>query len=278
MKKRALLSAVLLLSLLVFALPARGQGLEPPIIITPPAPPRWRMDGLEIKYQRVNVTIDDQVATTHIEQLFVNNDNWVLEGTYLFPLPPGATVSQLTMWVDGQAIEAKILPADEARQIYDAIVRQLRDPALLEYVGTSAIQANVFPIPPHEERLVEIEYSQVLQAENGLIRFTYPQSTDLYTNTRLQNQNIRVEVRSNQEIRAIYSPSHSVSIDRDGLFRAVVGYEDTNVAAGHDFELYYTVSPEDIGLNVLSYREPGEDGFFLLLAAPSIEVDPGPGH
>ena len=63
------------------------------------------------------------------------------------------------MWVDGAPIEAKVLAKDEARAIYDAIVRRMRDPALLEYVGTDAIQANVFPIPPGDERKIEIEYS-----------------------------------------------------------------------------------------------------------------------
>ena len=30
---------------------------------------------------------------------------------------------------------------------------------------------------------------------------------------------------------------------------------------------------EDIGLNLLSYKETGQDGFFMLLVAPSVEVD-----
>ena len=241
---------------------------EPPVGI----PPIWRMAGLKIEYQRVNVNIKDQVATTHIEQLFVNDNDQMLEGTYLFPLPQGASVSQLTMWVNGQAIEAKILEKEEAREIYDTIVRQLRDPALLEYVGSNAIQANVFPIPPHEERRVEIEYSQILPAENGLIHYVYPQSTNLYTNIPLENQSIRVDVISDEPIRAIYSPSHPVSVSRDGEYEAVVGYEADDVTPDVDFELYYTVSPEEIGLNLLSYREAGEDGFFMLLVAPNVEA------
>ncbi len=245
---------------------------EPPVILTPVFfPPAF--EGLRIEYQRVNVTIREQVATTHIEQLFVNEGNRPLEGSYFFPLPEGATVSQLTMWVDGTPIEAKILGREEARAIYDAIVRQLRDPALLEYMGSSAIQANVFPIPAHDERRIEIEYSQVLPVDNGLVQYIYPQSTDLYTNTPLDNQSIRVEVQSAEAIRTIYSPSHAVAIERDGDFRAVVGYEASGVTADTNFELYYSVSPEEIGLNLLSYRESGQDGFFVLLAAPSVEVD-----
>jgi Ca-activated chloride channel homolog len=273
MKKRPTLLILLavLLFLISHSATAGAQDILPPPL--PPIPPDWNTNGLRIEYQRVNVTINNQIATTHIDQLFVNEQDWLLEGVYLFPLPAGAAVSQLTMWVDGQAIEAKILEKAEARQIYDAIVRQLRDPALLEYVGTSAIQANVFPIPPRSERRIEIEYQQLLTADNGLFHFIYPQSTHLYTNAPLANQSIRVEVSSNEAIRAIYSPSHPVDISRAGSFRAVTGYEAANVKADQDFELYYSVSPEAIGLNLLSYRESGQDGFFLLLLAPSVEVN-----
>ena len=277
MKQR--LSKPLIVLLFLFSLAVRPALAQDPIDPTPlpprVTPPVWNVDGLRIEYQRVDVTVADQVATTHIEQLFVNPNDWMLEGTYLFPLPEGAAVNRLTMWVDGQPIEAKILEAGEARAIYDQIVRQMRDPALLEYVGHSAIQANVFPIPPRDERLIEIEYSQLLPAENGLIHYVYPQSSNLYTTTPLESQSIRLQVESREEIRAIYSPSHAVAIERDGQFRAVAGYEDQNVLPQQDFELYYTVTPEDIGLNVLSYKERDEDGFFLLLVAPTVEVDPG---
>ncbi|UCG22897.1 MAG: VWA domain-containing protein [Chloroflexota bacterium] len=268
--KKILLPLVLILMSLVLADAAAGQQVDPLPI---PLPPVWDLDGLSIEYQWVDVEIDDQVATTRIDQLFVNDSDRMLEGVYLFPLPKGAAVDELTMWIDGMPIEAKILEADEARKIYDEIVRQLRDPALLEYVGTSAIQANVFPIPPWEERRIEIAYSQVLPAENGLIQFVYPQSTELYSNTALDNQRIRVEVLSDEAIRAIYSPSHPVAIDRDGDYQAVVGFEDSDVLADQDFELFYTIAPEDIGLNLLSYQEEGQDGFFLLLVAPAVDVD-----
>lgn len=287
MKHRTLLVALCIALLAVSAAAARAQDQVPPPNVTesPPGPPEiipcpdcvvplppvWNVEGLEIPYQRVNVTIENQVATTRIEQLFRNPNDWMLEGTYFFPLPPGAAVSELTMWVDGVPIEAKLLAKDEARAIYDAIVRQLRDPALLEYVGTDAIQANVFPIPPGDERKIEIEYSHLLTAENGAFRYAYPQSAGLYTQTPLDEQSIRVEILSNEAIRTLYSPSHRVATDRPGDFRAVVGYEDANVIPADDFELYYTVTPEDIGLTLLSYKEAGEDGFFLLLVAPGIE-------
>ena len=273
MRPKLLLSLLITLFCVIVWQPAHAQ--DDDIVIPEPFPiPEWQMDGLKIDYQRVNVTIDNQIATTRIDQLFVNQNNQWLEGIYLFPLPEGATVTELTMWVDGIPIESKILRKEEARAIYDEIVRQLRDPALLEYVGHDAIQANVFPIPAKSERRIEIEYQQVLPADGGLIHYVYPQSTHLYTNLPLEEQSIRVEITSRDAIRSLYSPSHPVADFRDGDFRAVAGFEESDIVANKDFELYYGMSPESIGVNLISYKEDGEDGYFMLLAAPSVNIDP----
>ncbi|MFC1960161.1 VIT domain-containing protein [Chloroflexota bacterium] len=270
--KRGLLLLVLGLLLLSGALPALADG----IIIPPPPPPGPFTDPpwLTIKYHRVNVTIDNQVTTTRIDQVFVNEGDSVAEGTYIFPVPQGATVSEFTMWVDGQPIQPQLLEAEEARRIYNDIVRQLRDPALLEYVGTNAIRANVFPIPPGDERRIEIEYQEVLDVDNGLVRYVYPLNTERFSARPLEDVSVHVEIISNDPIQSVYSPSHRVAVDQDDDFQVQVGYEERDVTLDTDFTLYYSVSPDDIDLNLLTYRESAdEDGFFLLLVAPPLDVD-----
>jgi Ca-activated chloride channel family protein len=85
---------------------------------------------------------------------------------------------------------------------------------------------------------------------------------------------VNVTIRNNEPLKAIYSPSHDVDVVRRGDHNAVVGYEEYDVKPDRDFVLYYTVSPEDVGLNLLSYKPDRRgDGFFLLLAAPKVEID-----
>ena len=145
-----------LLPLLVLARPAHADG----IIIPEPPPDRptltWRDIPLSIKYHRVEVAIEDQVATTRVDQVFVNDADFAVEGTYMFPLPEDAAISSFDMTVDGQKYEGKLLGREQARAIYEEIVRRQRDPALLEYVGRGAFQASIFPIPPHAERRIEL--------------------------------------------------------------------------------------------------------------------------
>jgi Ca-activated chloride channel family protein len=267
---RFLIAVVLLL---ILAPPVLADGIVIPDPPPDPLPPE--IPWLTIRYHRVDVTIEDQVAITHVEQEFVNEHDWEAEGTYIFPLPEGAAVSEFAMWVDGKRVEGSILQADEARAIYEDIVRRRRDPALLEYVGRGAVQASIFPIPPGGARKIELEYSQVLPVENGLVRYVYPLNTEKFSARPLEEVSVRVEVRSQDAMHAIYSPTHQdrLFVERDGDYRAVVGYEEYDVLPDQDFDLIYTVSHEDVGLNLLTYTESDEDGFFLLMAAPTVEVD-----
>ena len=254
------------------AVPALADGMIIPV--PRPGSPIVDVPYLTVKYHRVTITIDNQVATTRVDQVFVNESQQEVEGTYIFPLPEEAAIGEFTMWVDGQKLAGQVLQREEARRIYEEIVRKRRDPALLEYVGRNAFQASIYPIPAGAERRIEIEYSQVLKLDNGLVEYVYPLNTEKFSAKPLEEVSINVTVKSGEAIKAIYSPSHDVDVVRDGDYRATVGYEESGVKPDRDFVLYYSVSPEDVGLNVISYRPDGKgEGFFLLLAAPKVEID-----
>jgi len=258
--------------LLALAPPACADGIIIPRPLPPDRPP-FRGYPLSIKYHRVTVTIEDQVATTHVDQVFVNDANFAVEGTYVFPLPEGATISEFAMWVEGERFEGELLTKEEARAIYESYVRRQQDPALLEYVGRGAFQVSIFPIPPGDERRIELTYSEILTLDEGLVRYRYPLDTERFSNRPIEDVSINVDITSKEALKAIYSPSHLVVVDRQGDYHARVGYEEYDVKPDRDFDLYFSLSQEDIGLNLLSYKPDDEDGFFLLLLAPKVEID-----
>ena len=268
--KRVTTAWLLIVMLLVSAAPTLAAAPAPPPVMLP----LQMNEGVLIEMHRVNVEIDNQIATTRIEQVFFNDTSSMAEGTYLMPLPVGAAVSDLIMWVNGKPIEAKILDAEEARDTYNQIVRQMRDPALLEYVGAGAIQASVFPIQPQSEVKIEIEYGQLLPVENGLVNYEYPLRTDHLSRRPVQTVSINVRAVSNDPISTVYSPTHSVAVVREGDYGFRVGYESSWVRPESDFSLYYGLSRDEIDVNLLTYRESArEDGFFTLMISPPVSVD-----
>ncbi|MEJ5314338.1 MAG: VIT domain-containing protein [Anaerolinea sp.] len=239
----------------------------------PPVPPR-PMSQLVIRYHHVNVTIQNQLATTRVDQVFYNPNRWAVEGVYLFPLPAGAVVSDFKLWVDDQPVEGKILNAEEARKLYEDTVRSLKDPGLLEYVGRGAVQARVFPIDPGEERRIALEYQQVLVTDHEVIRYAYPLNTEKYSALPLEDVSIEVQIRDQRPVRTVYSSSHAVQIERKNDNEVNVRYTDKNVLPDRDFELLISLG-EGEALHLFSYRDPGDvddaDGFFLMLLAPRIQ-------
>ncbi len=271
--------SIVLISSLILPVSARADGIivpDPPKCDQIPCPPVLiPMDQLVIRYHHVTVTIKDQLAVTHVDQVFFNPNDWTIEGTYIFPIPDDAVVSGFTLWVDGKPVEGQVLDATQARQTYEQIVSSMRDPALLEYIGRGAVQARIFPIAPQGERRIELDYTQALPADGGLVRYVYPLNTEKFSVLPIELVSVSVEIQSSVPIRAVYSPSHEVGISRESQNKVTVGYEAANVLPDTDFSLYYSVG-ETEAFHLLTFRDPSDnsdpDGFFLVLLAPRINA------
>ena len=293
-----------LLALFGGAVTARAQGI---IIPEPchrcprpiPPPPDFRLPrALKIKSIHLTTTINEQVATTRVEQVFENDTPYLLEGTYFFPLPEGVSISEFAMWDGNKRLVGEVRSKAEARRIYDDIVRSRRDPALLEYAGKNLFQASVFPINPHSDKKIELIYTQVLSNENSTVAWRYPLGTGWRANTLIEDPPVvrplpgpprdrtrppvnqtpgrisgEILIESKAAIRDVYSPSHNLEIRRDGDHRVRASFEVRGTGAQPDLQLFYNVSDKDFGLSLLAYREPAKDGYFMLRVAPKTELD-----
>jgi len=270
-----LMSRVGLLTILLILLicaPIFADGMiipGPPTHIIPDEP------YFTVKYHHVKVEIEDQVCTTYVDQVFVNESRREMEGTYLFPLPPGAVVTEFVLIADGKEIEARLLDKEEAQKIYEEIVRKRKDPALLTYAGNNAYQAKIYPIPPKGERRVELRYSEVLPYDNGLVSYLYPLSPEGLSHRPIESVVFTADIRSQQAIGSVYCPSHEIEVNKISENHVRVSYEANDVLPERDVLLYYNVATDPVGLSLVTFKEPNDDGFYLLLAAPTVEEDEG---
>lgn len=235
----------------------------PPIIERPVNLPR----ALPVKSIKIDTKISSQVATTHVEQVFRNDTNFTLEGTYFFPIPETASIVEFAIWEGDKRLVGEVRTREEARRIYDEIVRRQRDPGLLEYAGKDLFQASVFPIPPHSDKKLEITYTQVVRAEGGTVSYRYPLGTGRQL-TQIGSVAGRVQIESKDPLRNVYSPTHTIDVKRANDRRSLVSFESASGKEAQDFQLFYTISKDDFGLTLLTHREPGKDGYFLLMISP----------
>ena len=227
----------------------------------------------KIKELAVQAKLVDQVARVQVSQSFVNTGSQQLEVSFIFPLPYDGAIDRLTLMVDGKEIPAKLLPAKQARSVYESIVRKNKDPALLEWMGTGMFQTSVFPVPPGDERKVTLNYSQLLRTDHGLTDFLFPLSTAKYTSHPVEKVDFQVSIESGIEIKNVYSPTHSIDIQRRDAHHAAVSFTVQNVIPTGDFRLFFDVGKGKFGTSVVSYRpDAGEDGYLLLLASPQFKT------
>jgi Ca-activated chloride channel family protein len=227
--------------------------------------------GLKMQAADIKVDIADQVAKTYITQTFVNDTDQNLAGTYLFPLPDDTTFSSFSLHIDGKPVEGKILEANEARQTYEEIVRRMVDPGLLEYADYKTVRARIFPIPAHGTKKVELEYTQVLKAENGMLKYRFPLKTE-NESAPADELKVNVKLSSKQGLRTIWSPSHTINVSKTDDHLAKIAYLEKTAVPDKDFLLYYSVSDKDMAANLLTHKSSGEDGYYMLTLTPPVEA------
>ncbi|APW58683.1 VIT domain-containing protein [Paludisphaera borealis] len=229
--------------------------------------------SFEIREVGVDAQVRNQAAEVQVSQTFHNPGSTQLEAEFFFPLPEDGAVQDFVLMVDGRELTGRLMNKDEARRIYEEIVRTKRDPALLEYMGRGLYRTSVFPIPPGADRKLTMKYTQLCKRDRDVIEFSYPLSTQKFTSKPIQRLSIRASIESKDSIKSVYCPSDDVRIDRSGDHEARISMERTNVIPTSDFRMVYTLAEGAIGASVVSYRpSAGDDGYFLLLASPEVKA------
>ncbi|MFV0390195.1 MAG: VIT and vWA domain-containing protein [Pyrinomonadaceae bacterium] len=275
------------------------------IIIPRPCPPVRRCPmpprpaplpkALPVKSIEINTSIKGQVATTSVTQIFKNDLPYIVEGTYLFPIPETASIEEFAIWENGKKLVGEVRSREEARRIYDEIVRSMRDPGLLEYAGKDLFQASIFPIAANSEKKLELRYSEILKAESGTVAYRYPLGTgkmlwqqpgppmplpvlSTEKGSAVSNSGEQefgtvsgsISIEGTEAIRNIFSPTHELEVIKNGENSAKISFETNGSAA--DFELFYGLSNKEFGMSLMTYREPGKDGYFLFIVSPKDQI------
>ncbi|MBM4370377.1 MAG: hypothetical protein FJ098_01900, partial [Deltaproteobacteria bacterium] len=201
-----------------------------------------------------------------VDESFVNHTNETLEGVFQFPLPQDASISGFGMWIGDQLVEADVVEKQRAREIYETIKRERRDPGLLEWAGGSLFKARVFPIPPRAEKRITLTYTQVLPLRGGQWRYDYALRSDLLRAHPVRELVIDVRIHSEASLRAVECPSHPAQVERTE-HGARVRFEAQEVRPDRDFRVVVAPETPASGITFATHRR-GDDGYFLVLFQP----------
>ena len=223
---------------------------------------------------QVRTTIEGRVAHVEVEERFRNTGGVLAEGSYLYPMPGEAVFTNFSLWMGEQEVRGEVMNAEQARGVYEEIVRRLKDPALLTLAGHGLVRAQVFPIQPGETRKVVLRYTQLLERAGDAVRLRYsigqrgPSSRqglgDRLPGSPADGFSYRVTVPNEADYGTPYSPTHQVTSRRENGRLELTLDPD----ASGDVEIFLPLRRGLVGTSVVTYAPGGEDGFFMLLLAP----------
>lgn len=253
-------------TLLAAAGTARAQGVLLPV--DPSHGP------VSLVSHRVQVTIDNHVAETRIEQVFTSAAPSPVACDYLLPVPPGATISNFTLTINGKQLKGEIAEKSAARAEYMKLVGRTQNPGLLEYMNHGLMRLAVGNVEPGKEQKIEISYSQILSVDRGLASYELPLRTTGAIAAVQKDFTVGVKIKSAVPLSTVYSPSHTVKVSRPNANEAVLGFEKDQARLDRDFRLYYSITDKEFGLNLLAHRpDAAKAGWFLFLISPKSEVN-----
>jgi predicted Zn-dependent protease len=225
-----------------------------------------RNTPLTVGYHKVTVDIRDQIARTVVEESFVNHTAGRLEGVFHFPLPQDASISGFGMWIGDELVEADVVEKQRAREIYEEILRERRDPGLLEWTGGNIFKARVFPIEPHSEKRIKITYTQVLPLRGNSYRYSYALQSEMLRQHPLRELAIDVKLNSVAALKDVSCPTHLARADRTE-HSAHVEFTAQQYTPARDFEVLVELDKRQSDVALIPHRR-GEDGYFMVLVTP----------
>ncbi|MFB3893195.1 MAG: VIT domain-containing protein [Phycisphaerae bacterium] len=228
-------------------------------------------EPLAIRSHTLRVEIDGRVATTVMEQVYVNYTDSEQQATFGFRLPPEAAVTDLALWVDGLRTPAELHPRLSAERIFREIVNRKRDPALLTDQGNGLWNLQVFPVPRRATQKVQVICTQLLRAKDGQVVYEAPRGLEGAALGSAQEVDFTAVVRAPGGVKDLKAGKHSLGVQRkDGAF--TVGFRDDNVDLSQPISFSFT--PGSSQGETLVYAPDKEDAWFTaVLPTPKFISD-----
>ncbi|MEZ6241412.1 MAG: VWA domain-containing protein [Phycisphaerales bacterium] len=242
--------------------------------------PPWNHLGAQIDRVEAEIDIVGRVATTTLAITLSNPGQRQVQAELVIPVPDGSAIRTFSLDGLGDEPTARLLPRDEARRIYNDIVRRMIDPGLLEFAGTGLIRSSVFPVAPGGTQTFRVAYEQVLSGDGERVDYVLPRSESLEDSGVAWSVKARVGGDgSNGAPVAVFSPSHAIGVKPLGSSKFEVTATPGSMREPGSFRMSYILAQKgSLPVSVIAYPDPrvggGKGGYFMLVAGSSAASAP----
>ncbi|MFH0879216.1 MAG: VIT domain-containing protein [Lentisphaerota bacterium] len=250
-------------------------------------------NGLAIKSHQVHVVINNGFARTEIDQVFVNHTDRDMEALYSYPLPKQSSLSELSLWIDGNETLGEVVEKEQARRIYEEQVAQGNDTALAEKNDFKSYDVSVGLVRARSEVRVRMVYYQPLEIDLNVGRYLYPIAEGGVDDERIAFWSVddRVEcgisfklvLKSAFPIKDVRVPGYDTTAqikyvtppgENHGEVYEVTIQQSEGGRLSKDIVVYYRLNDSvPARVELVPYREKGgEPGTFMAVITPAASL------
>jgi Ca-activated chloride channel homolog len=249
---------------------------------------------ISIKSHDVNVTINNGFARTEVDQLFTNSGTNDLEAVYTFPLPRQASLSELSLWIDGVEVTGEVLEKKQAKQIYEDQKSKGNDAALAEKDEYKTFTISVSPVKAQQDTRVRLVYYQPLEIDLNVGRYVYPLAEGGVDDERIafwsvdssvqEKFSFNLTLKSAQPISDLRMPGYMQQAQiqkstgeteqgNSNIFTAKLENKE-GATLSEDIVLYYRLDDTvPARVELIPYKEAGaQAGTFMLVITPGASL------
>ncbi len=260
----------------------------------------------------IDLEVSGPLIKAVVRQEFVNPSDQVIEATYVFPLPEGATVFAMELLVGERRIVSVVQEKSQARRTYQKARDSGRRAALVESQRPNLFTTEVANIGPGEKVTVRLEYLDQASYEDGWFGLVVPltftpryfpddwrqssadsgmsapvpgNASAIAEAQRLSPPFVRgdnpdfpeasIDVRLNPglELADLLSPSHDLSVHQNGALW-LAGPERRTVPADRDFILRWRPVSAAMAQPAVFFEDRPEGRYALVMVVPGMQNSP----
>lgn len=210
----------------------------------------------------MHAELDGHVVRYEVAETYVNRSGLVGEADYVLPLPKGAAFEDLALSINGEMVTGETMDSERARAVYEEIVRKLRDPALVEWMGLGLLRTRIFPILPGEEKHVVVRFRAIAEREGDALRVEW-----MGANRAVDpgdDVSFSLTYPDDGSLGEAYSPTHALRKSVENGRRVA----RATTARGPLTMLVPVRNRGGTAASLLAHAPSGEDGYALITISP----------
>jgi Ca-activated chloride channel family protein len=253
--------------------------------------------GVSIASHKVDVIINNGFARTEIDQVFSNDKDYDMEAVYTFPLPKMSSLSELSLWIDGQEFIGEVVEKERAREIYEDQKARGNDTALAEKDEYKTIDVMVGRVPAGREARVRVVYYQPIEIDLNVGRYIYPLAEGNVDDERIQFWTVDEKVYGEFSFHLILKSAFPVKevrlpgLQNEALINQIADTENESTVgeiyevtierpAGTDLSrdiiFYYRLDDSvPARLEIIPFKQAqNEEGTVMIIVTPAADLKP----